>query len=259
MTPPHTPSPTAPDDDRHAEPERDDRPFDADPDGNGPTQADALIRALSPVVHGLAATLGSNFEVVLHDFRRPESSIVDISGSVTSRHVGGAMSEIGLELLAQGDEAQDKLNYVTRTADGKTIKSSTMVLRDGSGRCVGALCINVDITQLRLAMSAMTALVGETEPTSSPLTVFSDNIDDVIDTVLGQEEVRLGRALRHDTRAGRLQKIKALDDRGVLNLPKAASRIAKRLNVSRATVYADLNTVRSFDGDGGNHKPNSED
>lgn len=224
-------------------PEQDDADPVEEPSG---TLSDAPFDALIPVISGLAAALGPNYEVVLHDFRHPDSSIVAISGSVTSRHVGGAMSEIGLELLARGDDAHDKLNYITRTADGKTIKSSTIVLRDTAGHVVGALCINIDITQLRLAVSSLAALIGD-EPKPSPVTVFSDDIDDVIATVLAQEEVRLGHALRHDTRTGRLQIIKALDDRGVLNLPKAAIRIAQRLDVSRATVYADLNTVRNFD------------
>jgi predicted transcriptional regulator YheO len=206
--------------------------------------AGAVLGVLRSVVDGLAATLGPACEVVLHDFRRPDASIVAIAGTVTSRHVGGAMSEIGLDLLAQGDAAQDKLNYVTRTPEGRTIKSSTMILRDSSGWVFGALCVNLDITGLRLAISSLAALAGHDEVPATPVTVFSDDISEVIRTVIAQEEQRLGRVLHHDTRLGRLEVVKALDSRGVFNLSQAANDVARYLGVSRATIYADLNTVR---------------
>jgi predicted transcriptional regulator YheO len=214
-------------------------------------EAESLLQAVEPLVSGLAATFGPLCEVVLHDFRYPESSIRALSGSVTSRHVGGAMSEIGLGLLAQGDQAQDRLNYITGTAEGRTVKSSTIVLRTGSGRVVGALCINVDITELRVASSSLAAIVGDTaEPEAAPMTVFSDDIGDVIETVVAQEQSRLGRVLPRDTKKGRLAIIGALDARGVFNLPRAAQQVAAHLNISRATVYADLNAVRRGQAEG---------
>lgn len=91
-------------------------------------ERDAIVAALTPVVDGLAATFGPMCEVVLHDYRQPEKSVVAVAGSVTGRTVGGAMSEIGMRVVARGDEAGDELNYVTRTRNGKLVKASTMVL-----------------------------------------------------------------------------------------------------------------------------------
>ncbi|MGK5642228.1 helix-turn-helix transcriptional regulator [Streptomyces sp. URMC 126] len=217
---------------------------EADPAGADGT-ADAVLRALRPVVDGLAATFGAQCEVVLHDYRTPDASVVALAGSVTSRTVGGAMSEIGLEMLARGDTAQDKLNYVTKTPDGRTVKSSTLLLRDGAGHVFGSLCVNLDITELRLAAKAMAALVGTTADAAPPATtVFSDDIGEVVTAVIAQEEERLGRPLAHDSRQGRLRVIEALDARGVFRLSRSAQVVAERLGVSRATVYADLGLVR---------------
>jgi predicted transcriptional regulator YheO len=210
-------------------------------------EAESLLQGVEPLVHGLAATFGPNCEVVLHDFRKPEHSIRALSGAVTARHVGGAMSEIGLGLLAQGDHAEDRLNYTTRVPDGRVVKSSTVLLRTRSGRVVGALCVNIDVTQLRAAATALAALVGSVpEPEATAVTVFSDDISDVIETVITQQEALLGRVLPRDTRKGRLDVIAALDAKGVFNLPRAAQQVAAHLNVSRATVYADLNAVREM-------------
>jgi predicted transcriptional regulator YheO len=154
------------------------------------------------------------------------------------------MSEIGLGVLAQGDAAEDHLNYVTRTADGRTIKSSTMVLRTRSGQVAGALCVNLDISELRVAAASILSLIGTTPGPETTTTVFSDDIGQVIETVVTQEESRLGRVLPRDTRNGRLAIIGALDARGVFNLPHAAQQVAAHLKVSRATVYAHLAAVR---------------
>lgn len=64
--------------------------------------ADAILAALLPVIDGLAETFGPTCEVVLHDYRRGEQSVAAVSGAVTGRKVGGALSEIGLAVLAQG-------------------------------------------------------------------------------------------------------------------------------------------------------------
>jgi len=175
------------------------QPGEVEPSWDG--EAEGLLRAVEPLVNGIAATLGPSCEVVLHDFRHPEHSIRALAGSLTSRHVGGAMSEIGLQVLAQGDAARDQLNYITRTGSGRTIKSSTMVLRTRSGQVAGALCVNLDISELRVAASSLLALIG-TVPEPEATTVFSDDISKVVETVVAQEESRLGRVLPRDTRGG---------------------------------------------------------
>jgi len=126
-------------------------------------EQDAILAALRPVVDGIAATFGPVCEVVLHDYRQPEKSVVAVAGEVTGRAVGGAMSEIGMKVLARGDEAADDLNYVTRTGTGKLVKSSTMVLRDSTGAVFGALCVNVDIS----AVNEAHTLLGATDEDAS--------------------------------------------------------------------------------------------
>ncbi|MGV9387049.1 helix-turn-helix transcriptional regulator [Nonomuraea sp. NPDC003707] len=214
--------------------------------------ADLLLGALRQVIDGLVATFGPHCEIVLHDYRKLETSVVAIAGSVTSRKVGGAMSEIGLELLSQGDAAQDKVNYITRTADGRTIKSSTMLLRDAAGHVFGAFCVNLDITELRLAVTSLTAIIGDTANPAPTTTLFSDDIRDVITAVITQEEQRLGKRLSYDTRQGRLEVMKALDVRGIFHVPRAVNVVGQHLGVSRATVYADLNTIRGFPAENDN-------
>jgi predicted transcriptional regulator YheO len=203
------------------------------------SSADAVLSALLPVIDGLAATFGPTCEVVLHDYRRGEQSVVAVSGAVTGRQVGGALSAIGLAVLAQGDAAANDLNYVTRTPDGRIVKSSTMPLRDGAGHVFGALCVNVDVTALRQAGDLLTALAGA--PVAQlPVTTFSDDFDDVVDALIRAEELARGKPVGTLTRTERLTLLRVLDRRGVFTVRNAVPRVAERLGVSRSGLYADL-------------------
>ncbi|WP_433041233.1 helix-turn-helix transcriptional regulator [Dactylosporangium sp. CS-033363] len=201
--------------------------------------ADAILDALRPVIEGIAATFGPTCEVVLHDYRLGEQSVVAVAGAVTGRAAGGAMSEIGLAMLARGDAADNDLNYLSRTSDGRVVKSSTMPLRDADGHVFGALCINVDVTALRQAGDLLIALAGAV-PSQPVDTTFSNDFDDVVDALVRGEELARGRPAAGLGRAERIALLRALDERGVFRVRNAVPRVADRLGVSRSAVYADL-------------------
>ncbi|WIV56115.1 helix-turn-helix transcriptional regulator [Amycolatopsis nalaikhensis] len=209
------------------------------------SEQDAILAALGPVADGIAATLGSFCEVVVHDFRRPETSVVAIAGSVTERSVGGSMSEIGMGLLARGDDAEDQLNYLTRTASGKLVKSSTMLLRDSGGTVFGALCVNLDVT----ALGQLRALVGEladvgTATAATPTTTFGDDIDAVVDAIVDEHQLRLNKPWAALSRDERLDLFRSLHRRGVFAVRRAVPQVAARIGISRASAYTYLAEIR---------------
>ncbi|AQZ66420.1 YheO-like PAS domain [[Actinomadura] parvosata subsp. kistnae] len=208
-------------------------------------EQDAILAALTPVVDGIVATLGSFCEVVVHDFRRPESSVVAIAGTVTGRSVGGSMSEIGMGLLARGDQASDQLNYVTRTKDGKLVKSSTMVLRDSAGTMFGALCVNLDITAVTQAHALIGELAGLAAPTGAPTTTFGDDIDSVVAAIVDAHQLDQGKPWAELGREERLELFRTLDERGVFAVRRAVPQVAARLGISRASAYSYLSQARS--------------
>ncbi|MEU1164458.1 transcriptional regulator [Streptomyces sp. NPDC090075] len=209
-------------------------------------EQDAIIAALAPVVDGIVATLGSFCEVVIHDFRRPERSVVALAGSVTGRGVGGSMSEIGMKLLAAGDEAADELNYLTRTRDGKLVKSSTMVLRDSAGTAFGALCVNLDVTAVSQAHTLLGGLAGVTTvPETAPTTTFGDDITAVLDSIVDARQLRQNKPWPQLTRAERLELFRDLDRQGVFAVRGAVQQVAARLGISRASAYTYLSATRT--------------
>ena len=210
------------------------------------TERDAILAALRPVVDGIVATFGPLCEVVLHDYRQPEKSVVAVAGSVTGRSVGGAMSEIGMRLLARGDEADDDLNYITRTGTGQLLKSSTMVLRDSAGAVFGALCVNVDITAVHEAQALLGALAGATGTLAEPpVTTFGNDIDSVVDAILDAHRLGQTQSWAGLGRTERLDLFRSLDEHGVFAVRRAVEQVAARLGISRASAYSYLSQARA--------------
>ncbi|WP_458249539.1 helix-turn-helix transcriptional regulator [Streptomyces sp. MAI_2237] len=211
-------------------------------------ERDAILAALRPVADGIAATFGPVCEAVLHDYRHPENSVVAVAGSVTGRAVGGAMSEIGMRVLARGDRAEDELNYVTRARSGTLVKASTMVLRDSTGAVFGALCLNVDVTAVSQAHALLGALAGATGTVAEPpVTTFGNDIDSVVDAVLDAHRIGPDRPWGGLDRAQRLDLFRGLDEHGVFAVRRAVEQVAARLGISRASAYSYLSKSRAAD------------
>ena len=121
--------------------------------GGAPTE-NSKLELLRQVAAGIAAQFGSNCEVAIHDLSRdPDRSIVFIAnGHVSGRKVGDGASNVVMEQLrTQDPEPKDHLCYLTKTPDGKILKSSTVYIRDRKGKVSAILAINYDISRLMMA------------------------------------------------------------------------------------------------------------
>ena len=54
----------------------------------GQQDADRRLRILAEIIGPLTRSLGPNYEIVLHDYRIPDRSVVAVAGRVTERRVG---------------------------------------------------------------------------------------------------------------------------------------------------------------------------
>lgn len=216
-------------------------------DARTDTEADQLFSSLTTVIAGLQETFGRNCEIVLHDYRQPDCSAIAVVGSVTGRKVGSPMSEIGLGLMREGDAAADKLKYMIRLPGGRIVKSSTMLLRTSEGHVVGALCINIDVTEVRRVGRFLTdfASDGEATETPTPITTFGNDTAQVIDAALNKVEHELGLGpLDRLSGSEWLMVFRSLDELGVFQLKRGVPLVAERLGVSRASAYSYLARLR---------------
>ena len=105
----------------------------------------------------IARQFGDKCEIVLHDWSEGyDKSIVAIeNGHVSGRKVGDPGSNLGLEVMRGSSDGTSQYNYVTRTKDGKTLRSSSLYLTNDEGEKIGALCINFDISDILTAQKTL--------------------------------------------------------------------------------------------------------
>ncbi|WP_414164647.1 transcriptional regulator [Superficieibacter sp. BNK-5] len=208
---------------------------------------------LLPMMEGIAGQFGDNCEVVLHDHSQGlESSIIAIiNGHVTGRKVGDPSSNLGLEVLRGSDVNGDRHNYFTKTREGKTLRSTSVYLRNNHKQVIGALCINLDISDILQAEKMLNKMAGRPDnaPTSSKEVneVFVKDVSELLDYLIAECMTLIDVPVSNMTRQDKLNAIKFFDDKGVFLIKKSGERICEFLNISKYTLYAYLGELRGED------------
>ena len=200
------------------------------------------------LAQGIARQFGPNCEVVVHDLQSgdPETSIVAIeNGHVSGRRVGDGPSHVVLEAL-RGDrtQLQDHLAYLTRTADGKILKSSTIYIRDDDGAAIGIFAINYDITLMLATQSALTAFTAAEVPEKDPEPI-AKNVADLLDELIQQSVARVGKPVALMTKEDKVQAIRFLNDTGAFLITKSGDKVCKFFGISKYTLYSYMDEAKS--------------
>lgn len=194
----------------------------------------------------IAATFGDDVEVVIHDLTDPLHSVVYVANNtVTCRKIGQNFRH----LFADGLKAQKKtgdllLNY-TFSDGAKKIRSSSLLIRDKAGAIAGAMCINIDTTQVRAMHAWLEKLLPDTgrrqESPQSAESATGQTVEELIDAMVPE-----GKKL---SRQKRLELMEFLQTRGIFAVRGALERVAGRLGIAKVTVYSDLAQIKKTKSD----------
>ncbi len=215
------------------------------------TMTKSQIDFYSRLAKGISSQFGANCETVVHDLssKDPEHSIVAIeNGHVTGRSIGDGPSHIvleSLESMKDGREVlEDKLSYLTRTNDGKILKSSTIYIRDEKGKTVGIFGINFDISLFH-AMNEQIRLLLDTEKTDAQPESINPNVSVLLDDLIEQALKAAGKPVSMMTKEDKISVIRFLNDRGAFLITKSGPKVCSILNISKYTLYSYLDEIKS--------------
>lgn len=200
------------------------------------------------VAKGIAGQFGRNCEVVIHDLRGEdtEHSIIAIeNGHVTGRSVGDGPSHIVLESLKGGPDApEDRVSYLTKTSDGRVLKSTTLYIRDDEGKVIGLMGINYDISMMVAVDEVLRDLTGTDIQTAEPEAI-SRNVADLLDELLEHSVRLVGKPTTLMTKDDKIRAIKFLDDNGAFLITKSGPKVCQYFGISTYTLYSYLDEIRS--------------
>lgn len=206
-------------------------------------------RALAPIMTAIASAVGPHCEVVLHDLtsRNLERTIFAIeNGHVSGRSVGGPSTNLGLEVLRDESADHNAFGYRACTADGRELRSSSVYYRNTEGHVIAALCINLDLTPLQSASNLISSLLPNSSvPSQGPRELVRPDINSVLDDMIAEAITTVGKPAPTMSKAERVEVLRLLEQRGAFHIKRAADIVARRLGVSRVTVYGYLDEVRN--------------
>lgn len=210
------------------------------------SQLPQVFALLARIAKAIVATVGSHCEVVVHDLRSPEHSVIAISGKLTGRSIGSPIPDP--ELLPENviRFRDDDLCCHTRTLAGKPLFSSTVWVRDETGHIVGALCINMDFSDIQHARDLLDRLLPSATDSSPQreLETFATSPEEFVLMALRESVKALGKPMHQLERQDKVLLIQTLDQAGVFGFRQAVDIIAQEIGVSRSSVYNYLKAVR---------------
>ncbi len=202
---------------------------------------------LKQIAHGLAVQFGSSCEIVIHDLRKKEleSSIVYIeNGHISNRKLGDGPSSVVLETLSRDpSQIQDRLSYLTKTEDGRILKSSTMYIRDDNDSIAYIFSLNYDITALLTIDTAVQSLISVEKETDSgdeteqPQKI-THNVNELLDVLIEQALALVGKPVALMNKDDKITVVQYLNNAGAFLITKSGDKIASLLGISKFTLYS---------------------
>lgn len=207
-----------------------------------------LFRVLQRIGDGLTSVFGPCCEVVIHDLSNPRASVVHVSnGRVTDRRVGDGIRDMAMVLRSPRFADDTLAPYLSETDDGRRIKSMTTVIRDGDGDIVGAFCLNLDLEPFLQAQNLMGALADgqPLETSDEDETPIADrDVLSILQHIIRQTISEAGVPVAAMDKEAKVRIVGFLDEKEVFRIKGAVDDVAKRLGVSRYTIYNYLDEVR---------------
>ena len=201
---------------------------------------------LKQLAHGLAIQFGSSCEIAIHDLKTKdlERSIVYIeNGHVSNRQTGDGPSGIVLETLQSDPSAiHDKLSYLTKTEDGRILKSSTFYIRDDDESISYIFSLNYDITAFTAASTAIQSLIATKDNlpdlTGDSPRQITHNVNELLDLLIEQAVAKVGKPVAMMNKEDKVAVVQYLDHAGAFLITKSGDKVSSYLGISKFTLYS---------------------
>lgn len=189
---------------------------------------------LDRIAQGIAETFGGSCETLVHDFSPPSHPILSIyNGHVSGRSVGSTMDILGTHKALDAEASvSDLVNLYAVTPDGRQIKSSTFHLMGEDYNL--ALGVNFDFSSLVYANRILVDLMSADADLQSAMWQTGDSgMSDMFEECVAA----VGKPVANLSKKDRVKIITMLDQKSFFSFRKSVPFVAKRLGVSRYTIY----------------------
>jgi predicted transcriptional regulator YheO len=195
----------------------------------------------------IAEKFSPYLEVIIHDLKDPEHSIIAIfNNHITGRKIGDGTSDIGYKKLA--NKLPDKIvNYENTSPSGAKLKSSTLTIRNGHGKIIGSMAFNFDLTPFENVQEFFNTITKTSKsklddfPKQEQFFVWS--VRDDLEQALNKYIIANGLQGKALTRKDKLNVVVLMKKEGHIKKRGAMSILSELLAITRPTLYKYLKEV----------------
>lgn len=206
---------------------------------------DCFLQNLQSLADAVVAMFGRSCEACVHDLTSLHSSLVYIRGEVTHRRPGAPATDLLVKMINSPKESGDVHTYCTTSNEGRSLKSTTTLLRDQEGRAIAAFCINFDTTEFYNASQALLPFLHSEIGAPASAETFAHSAGETVEALFHNAVREIGK---HQTTMNIDEKkrlIAMLKADGIFQFKGAVEQVAKMMGITRFTVYNYLKRVRS--------------
>ncbi|CQR73391.1 YheO-like PAS domain protein [Sporomusa ovata DSM 2662] len=215
-------------------------------------KAKKLLETYIPLVNFIADIVGPHCEVLLHDVVDVQNSVIAIrNGYMSGRQLGCPLTDFGLALLEKKSYLNQNavVNYLSRTANGDKLRSSTYFIKDENNELIGMLCVNILLSPDNVSVKNLTdklinvllannpeANTGVTEEENvveSLCSSIETVVDSAVEKIIAEYDMPVER-MSIDEKTAIVQK---LSGNGIFKIKGAITKVASTLQTSESTIY----------------------
>ena len=128
-------------------------------------------------------------------------------------------------------------SYLTKTPDGKILKSSSICIRNSRGLVVAILAINYDVSRLLMIQQTIGDML-ETDDRVQTEPERIINVNNVLDELIDQSVTLVGKPVALMNKDDKIRAIQFLNENGAFLVTKSGDKVAKYFGISKYTLYS---------------------
>ncbi|MCB1108202.1 MAG: PAS domain-containing protein [Chlamydiia bacterium] len=198
------------------------------------TKFESLWKQYEPFIQAVVELFHPFIEAAVHDLE--QGKIMAIYHNISQREVGepSPLKELKVNIKDFPDYFSP---YYKKNRDGRPLKCTSITMRDESGKAIGLICLNVDVSFFQDGCRLLEAFLQTKVEAENPIEIFGAECEAqataVIQLFLDERQL----SLKHLNRRQKKELVQHLYRKGIFNFKNAAPFIAQKLNTSRASVY----------------------
>nr|WP_051043842.1 PAS domain-containing protein [Psychromonas sp. CNPT3] len=196
------------------------------------------------VIDGIATMFGKHTEVLLHSLDIRNASIIKIAnGYITGRQVGTPITNLALMKLTEGKDVST--SYLTKSPNGKNLRSITTVIRNAQNESIGLLCINNDLdAPFQSVIRTLLPDIMQPKECEHSLETFALDYNELIQSSIKSVKNKVMRDKNISIKTKNKEIVLALHALGVFDLKDSISCVGTSLKISIHSVYRYLRNIQ---------------